>query len=250
MRQSNIYTPQKINLNTKLELDQHAAQHLGKVLRAQKGDPVRLFNGDGHFYEALITDVSKKQVNVQIVAAIKSENESPLHTHIGIVMSRGDRMDYAIQKSVELGVSRITPLTSARCEVKLSAERQIKRIQHWRQVAISACEQSGRASVPNIESIVSVETFINQKIEGTLGLVFHHRDTQALTDIQPIPKQVDLLIGPEGGLSESEIKTALGKGFKACTLGGRVFRTETAPVAALSVLQWLWGDFNAQGNEP
>ena len=153
-------------------------------------------------------------------------------------------MDYAIQKATELGVNEITLLTSERCEVKLNDEQEEKRAKRWQQVAISACEQCGRATIPTLHPILSIEDFLEQGVpEQTLALVLHHRDTQDLASIQPPPEKVTLLIGPEGGLTSEEIDAAKQCGFKACTLGPRVFRTETAPVASLAVLQWLWGDF-------
>jgi 16S rRNA (uracil1498-N3)-methyltransferase len=204
------------------------------------GDKLRLFNGDGNFYPATITETKKKSLTVHIESKEPATTESNLHTHIGQVMSRGDRMDYAIQKSTEMGVKEITPLFSERCEVKLNAERAEKRRLHWEQVAISAAEQCGRASIPSIHSPVTLEEWI-KNCTG-LSLVLHHRDTQNLSTLDK-PDSVNLLIGPEGGLSEHEIEQAKNHHFIAATLGPRVLRTETAPVTALSIIQWLWGDF-------
>jgi 16S rRNA (uracil1498-N3)-methyltransferase len=203
------------------------------------GDKLRLFNGDGRFYPASITEAGKKSFVAQIDSAEPCLSESSLLTHIGQVMSRGDRMDYAIQKSTEMGVTEITPLFSERCEVKLSPERAEKRRLHWQQIAISAAEQCGRAKVPHIHPPVPIEVWLKQ-CEG-LSLVLHHGDTQNLETLDP-PKKVNLLIGPEGGLSESEIEQARQNNFISTTLGPRVLRTETAPVTALSIVQWLWGD--------
>lgn len=243
MRIPNIYTTSTLSPNSPCTLDENAAQHLGKVLRMKVGYRIQLFNGDGKFYPAELTEVSKKHVVAQTETAIDSKAEPTLHTHIGQVISRGDRMDYAVQKACELGVSEITPLFSERCEVKLNDERQEKRQAHWQQVAIAAAEQCGRASVPTIHAPVGVQDWIDSVAGTGLSLVLHHRDTQNLKDISPAPDQVNLLIGPEGGLSEEEIKLAMDQGFKSTTLGPRVFRTETAPVAALSIIHWLWGDF-------
>ncbi len=152
-------------------------------------------------------------------------------------------MDYAVQKSTEMGVTEITPLSSERCELKLSGDRADKRVQHWQQVAISAAEQCGRASVPTIHPIMSVEDWVKQQSGQGLSLVLHHRDQQHLSEIQTTPEHVNILIGPEGGLSNSEIDKATSAGFIPSTFGPRVLRTETAPVACLSLLQWLWGDY-------
>jgi len=152
-------------------------------------------------------------------------------------------MDYAIQKSTEMGINDITPLSSARCELKLNSEREEKRIAHWQQVAISAAEQCGRACIPKIHPVMSVESWVAQQKDQGLCLVLHHRDTQQLNTIEPTPSHVNILIGPEGGLSQPEIQMATQANFVASTFGPRVMRTETAPVACLALLQWLWGDF-------
>ncbi len=243
MRIPRIYTSAKLTLNTSIELDSDASSHVGKVLRMKSGYQITLFNGDGADYAATISEVTKKSVTVSIDGSKETNTESCLHTHIGQVISRGDRMDYMIQKSTELGVSEITPLTSERCEVKLKGDREEKRIKHWQQIAISAAEQCGRAKVPVINAITDLDEWIKNKSEEELGLVMHHRTKQSLTDLKK-PQKTRLLIGPEGGLSESEIESAIAKGFTATTLGPRVFRSETAPIATLSIIQWLWGDFN------
>lgn len=242
MRIPNIYTEGALAPNSEIELDEQARQHLAQALRAKVGFRVQLFNGDGHFYPAELIEVSKKCVHARTEQALPAESESPLHSHIGQVISRGDRMDYAIQKATEMGVTEITPLFSERCEVKLKDERLDKRIAHWQQVAISAAEQCGRAVVPRVHPAQKVDDWLDGKSEQGLALVLHHRDTQNLSEL-PAPQKVSLLIGPEGGLTEAEIYAAKAKGFLACTLGPRVLRTETAPVAALSVMHWLWGDF-------
>lgn len=244
MRIPNIYVQQALALEQSIALEDSAAQHVAKALRMKSGYKLVLFNGDGFFYPSTITDVSKKQVSVHVDEQLEANSESPLHTHIGQTISRGDRMDYAIQKATELGANEISPLFSERCEVKLNPERQAKRQAHWQQVAISAAEQCGRACVPVIHPPVDISSWINTLDEATTKLVLHHRDTQNLSTL-PQPKSVALLIGPEGGLSEQEITEAQTKQFIACTLGPRVLRTETAPITSLSVLQWLWGDFNA-----
>jgi 16S rRNA (uracil1498-N3)-methyltransferase len=245
MRIPTIYTETALDSGTSdcVILQANAAHHIANVLRMKQGDLLRLFNGNGNFYRASILNASKKQVSVEILETEKARTESKLHTHLGQVMSRGDRMDYAIQKSTELGVNEITPLISERCELKLNSERENKRLEHWQQVAISAAEQCGRACVPVIHPVSHLDTWLAAQAPQGLSLVFHHRDTQNLTQIQNTPNHVNLLIGPEGGLSDDEITRARQAGFLACTFGPRVMRTETAPVACLSVLQWLWGDF-------
>lgn len=243
MRIPTIYTESPLVEHIEQELDPSAAHHIANVLRMKANDQVRLFNGSGFFFLATITQSSKKKVFIQVNSIEKANSESTLHTHLGQVMSRGDRMDYAIQKSTEMGVHEITPLMSGRCELKLKSDREAKRLAHWQQVAVSAAEQCGRATVPKIHPVTSLDDWVEQQRSIGLSLVFHHRDTQNLTQIQSPPSHVNLLIGPEGGLTSSEIEKARQAGFLACTFGPRVMRTETAPVACLSVLQWLWGDF-------
>jgi len=243
MRIPKIYTETTLTENAEFSLQEQEAQHIVKVLRMKEGDALRLFDGSGLFYPAEIIQAGKKSVLVKTSQAERSLSESKLHTHLGQVMSRGDRMDYVIQKSTELGINDITPLTSERCELKLKSERAEKRIKHWQQIAISAAEQCGRACVPTIHPIMSVNDWVHENKDKGLSLVLHHRDTQKLTDIQTPPEHVNLLIGPEGGLNQSEIERATQASFIPSTFGPRVMRTETAPVACLSILQWLWGDF-------
>ena len=242
MRIPNIYTSSPLGAEQIVELDDNAVRHLAQSLRVKTGFNIQLFNGDGAFYPAVLTEVSKKKIIAETGLPVQCHADSKLHTHIGQVISRGDRMDYAIQKATELGVSEITPLFSERCEVKLNQERQKKRLDHWQHIAISAAEQCGRASIPVIHPVQPLDQWVEGKQDNSLALVLHHRDTQNLNELSP-PNRVSLLIGPEGGLSADEIARAQDAGFLSCTFGPRVFRTETAPVAAMSVLQWLWGDF-------
>ena len=199
-----------------------------------------MFNGEGAAWQAAIVAVTKKAVVVQLESPVLSQTDSPLPVHLGQSLSRGERMDYAIQKATEAGVTAITPLFSERCEVKLNAERQEKRLKHWQQVAISACEQCGRNILPVIYPAMSVDQWIAGQ-SSELKLVLHHRTEQKLQGYQA-PSSVSLLVGPEGGLTADEIALAEGQGFNALALGPRVFRTETAPVVALSLLQYFWGD--------
>ena len=241
MRNPRIYTPQPLTVGETLALDDNAANHVARVLRMRAGDELRLFNGDGQDYNAVLADVGKRTVVVQIAEQRPAAAESPLKLHLGQVMSRGDRMDYAVQKATELGVHRITPLHSERCEIRLSGDRQEKREGHWQQVVISACEQCGRAVVPEIAPIQRLSDWI-AAVEADIKLVLHHHCAIPLEQRAP-PASVALLIGPEGGLTEPEVAAAQNAGFLPVAFGTRIFRTETAPVAALAVLQWLWGDF-------
>lgn len=225
-----------------LQLPEEAAHHLVRVLRASPGDQLTLFNNRGGAHEAELIDAGKKSARVRLLKFHPDDHASPLYTHLGQVMSRGERMDYAIQKATELGVTEITPLTSERCELKLRGEeRADKKLEHWRRIAIAACEQSGRNRLPIIHAPVTVEEW-QARIEADLKLVLAPAVSGTLKN-NGTANKVALLIGPEGGLSEREIATACSQGFRPWQIGPRVMRTETAPVAALAILQQYFGDF-------
>lgn len=240
MRSPRVYEPQPLIEGAELFLNDSAVQHLGRALRMRPGESVVLFDGDGNEHRAELLELSKRSVSVRVGESLARSVESPLKVELGQVLSRGERMDYAIQKATELGVDRIVPLFSLRCEVKLPADRQQKRRQHWQQVAISACEQSGRTRVPEILLPQSLDNWVAQT-EAALKLVLHPDAATPLGQRQA-PDSVALLIGPEGGLEEAEIERARAAGFESLQLGPRVLRTETAPVAALTLLHYLWGD--------
>lgn len=240
MRIPRLYIDQTINTGELIELEGSSAHYLSRVLRMEAGRPLILFNGQGGEYQAEIHALSKKTVSLKINAHVLTERESPLPIHIGIGISRGERMDWVLQKATELGVTSITPLFTERTEVRLKGERLDKKQQHWQQILISACEQCQRNRLPELNSACALEDWIPQAQDG-LRYVLHHRSDGGLPD-NPQRQPVSLLIGPEGGLSDDEISAAQAHQFKALTLGPRVMRTETAPIAALSVLQFLWGD--------
>lgn len=240
MRSSRLYTPQALVPGTELELEPDASHYLLRVLRLPVGAALLLFNGDGREYLAELVAAGKKQARVRVLESRETATESPLHTTLALGLSRGERMDYAIQKSTELGVSRVVPLFTDYSEVKLDEERAEKRLAHWRQVAISACEQCGRVVPPRIEAPRKLEDWL-QADPGGLKLVCDLRQESQLPAAAPT-QGVVLLIGPEGGLSDAEISRARAAGYQGLALGPRVLRTETAPVAALSLLQYLWGD--------
>ncbi|MGM0766578.1 MAG: 16S rRNA (uracil(1498)-N(3))-methyltransferase [Pseudomonadota bacterium] len=244
MRIPRIYTDSALHEGATADLDEQAAQHVGRVLRMQPGQELRLFNGDGNDYPATITSASKKNVEVRVGAAEANATESALEIVLGQSLSKGDRMDYAVQKAVEMGVTRIVPLTTERCDVKLKGDREDKRLRHWQSVAISAAEQCGRARVPEISPVMALEQWFEDTADCDLRLVLHHRTGQSLESLRK-PARMALMIGPEGGLSAEEITAAEGAGFLPVALGPRVLRTETAPVAAIALCQWLWGDIGS-----
>ena len=228
-----------------LSLGQHAlpeeqAHYIGRVLRHGVGDALQLFDGSGQEYLGQLIEVGKKSLRVELTEQLPGLPDSPLRIHLGQGLSRGERMDWAIQKATELGVAEITPIVSERCEVRLKDERADKRLAHWRQVAISACEQCGRSVLPVIHAPISLAEWQGH-VQAELKLVLH--PVAAPLESHARPHSLAFLIGPEGGLSEAEVEQAKAAGFHAARLGPRVLRTETAPVVALAVAQQLWGDF-------
>lgn len=240
MRIPRIFTNQPLASDQSLDLDENASRHVGKVLRMQAGRSLTLFNGQGGEYSATISEISKKVVRVEIGEFSATDRQSPLSIHLGIGISRGERFDYVLQKATELGVGRITPLFTERTEVKLAGPRLEKKWQHWQQVLISSCEQCQRNMLPELNQAMSLEQWL-PTVEETSRFVLHHRSDMALSDTR-VPESVALAIGPEGGLSDAEIAECSKQEFQALTLGPRVFRTETAPLAAISIMQYLWGD--------
>lgn len=240
MRIPRVFEPQPLSAGSLIDLSDSTIQHVVRALRMKDGDPICVFNGEGLEFPASLVDVDKRSARARLEQACTPAVESSLRIHIGQTLSRGERMDYAIQKATEMGVERITPLTSERCEVKLKAEREDKRLRHWQQVAISACEQSQRTRVPEITEVSPLQDWITG-VEADLKLVLHHHTARPLQSMAT-PGSIALLIGPEGGLTEAEVAAAQASGFEPVAFGPRVMRTETAPVAACAILQYLWGD--------
>lgn len=238
MRLSRFFIDAPLSLGQH-DLPEAQAHYIGRVLRLAAGDAVQLFDGSGQEYRGELVEVGKKQVRVELHEHFAGLPESGLRIHLGQGLSRGERMDWAIQKAVELGVAEITPVVSERCEVRLKDERADKRLSHWRQIAISACEQCGRSVVPVIHPPTPLAQWV--AVEAELKLVLHPV-AEPLARHAP-PDSLAFLIGPEGGLSDVEVEQARTAGFYPARLGPRVLRTETAPVVALSVAQQLWGDF-------
>ena len=239
MRLSRFFIDAPLSLGQH-ELPEAQAHYIGRVLRHAAGDAVQLFDGSGQEYLGALIEVGKKAVRVELREQLAGQAESPLRIHLGQGLSRGERMDWAIQKATELGVSEITPIVSERCEVRLKDERADKRLAHWRQVAISACEQCGRSVLPVIHAPITLAEW-QAHVQAELKLVLH--PVAAPLESHARPHSLAFLIGPEGGLSEAEVNQAKAAGFHAARLGPRVLRTETAPVVALAVAQQLWGDF-------
>ena len=240
MRNPRFYEPQTLTENSTVTLSDDATQHI-RVLRLNVGDSVILFNGQGGQYLAELSEVQKRTCQAKVLSFQTTDNESPLHLHLGQVISRGDRMEFVIQKAVELGVNEITPLISERCGVKLNAERMTKKQQQWQKIAIAACEQSGRNIVPTIHATQALTQWCEFDIV-CCKLTLHPRAKYSINTLPNDINHVRLLIGPEGGLSDDEINLTENLDFTETLLGPRVLRTETAALTAITALQCRFGD--------
>lgn len=244
MRIPRIYHPEPLINQSHCILTEDATNHVGRVLRMNEGAELILFDGSNHIFNATIQQMTKKHIEVVIHSQQLDDRESILPIHLGQVISRGDRMEFTIQKSVELGVTTITPLWSERCGVKLDGERQEKKIQQWQKIAIAACEQCGRNVIPEIRPIMKLTDWCKEQ-DGMLKLNLHPRAKYTLKSLPHIPTEgVRLLIGSEGGLSMEEIAMTEQQGFTEVLLGKRVLRTETASLATITALQILYGDMS------
>jgi 16S rRNA (uracil1498-N3)-methyltransferase len=239
-----FYTPSTLALGALVQLSESAAAHATRALRLNVGDDVVLFNGDGFNYSCTLTDIKKNSVTAIVNSATEVHNESPLNITLVQAISSGDRMDFTIQKAVELGVKNIQPISSKRSVVKLSAERAEKRTEHWQNIAISACEQSGRAYVPNVLAPTSLEQWLSKNPSAnSTRILLNPIGAIRLTEIPKPTDEIQLLIGAEGGLSQEEIDLATSHHFQSIVLGPRILRTETAALTAIAAMQLAWGDF-------
>ncbi|MFT7267542.1 MAG: 16S rRNA (uracil1498-N3)-methyltransferase [Porticoccus sp.] len=244
MRNTRVFTNQALSPGLEITLDDVTSRHLGTVLRLTTGDPVVLFNGQGGEFKAAIRGSNKKKLTVLVSDYLEINRESPLRIHLGIGLSRGDRMDWVIQKATEVGVTEITPLITQRTEVKLVENRIQNKLSHWQKICISACEQSYRTKVPQIHLPIKINQW-TANVKSEKKLVLHHRGDNTISAIREEKiSSVSLLVGPEGGLTEEEIQASAHKNFEQLALGPRVLRTETAPIAAISIIQSIWGDFS------
>lgn len=243
MRTPRIFQNQSLLEGQTIELDDNGSRHIGKVLRMQPGDAVIVFNGTGGEYHGAISALDKKAVSVSLDFFNEFDRASPVHIHLGQVMGKGDHMDYALQKAVELGVGEITPLLSQHCEVSLKGERLEKKMQQWRHLLVSACEQSGLNIVPVLNPPAALNSWI-ENVSADRKWILHTEELPTNPFTGDAPQSVCVAIGPEGGFSDEEVAAAKEKGFDVITLGPRVWRTETAPVVILSLIQQAWGDFS------
>lgn len=242
-----LFINDKLSANSDRVLRGEAARYVGRVLRCRPGDALALFDGSGSEFAAVITTINKQEVNVRIADAAARNVESPLDVRLLQGISRGERMDIVVQKATELGVRRITPLLTEFSVVRLDSSRAEKRQQHWQRIATSACEQCGRNIPPTVDTAATLQDYLQAAPANDCNrLLLQHGASNAFTDRAGPPGAIELLIGPEGGLSSAEQDTVIARGFVPVSLGPRVLRTETAAIAALALVQSLWGDLGTR----
>ena len=247
MRIPRIYQATPLKTGGSIFLEAQAATHVARVLRLKQHDQIIVFNGQGGEYVGVIDAIDKRSVKIVLESYQQPDTESPLYISLVQGISRSERMDYTLQKSVELGVSEIYPVTTQHISIHLDEARARKKHGHWQGVVNSACEQSRRERVPQVHDLVSLQSCVESLSAGneqTL-LVLDHRAQATMKQVTtPKNQRIVIVVGPEGGLSEEERDWLVGEGFTAVSMGPRVLRTETAALAAIAVMQSLWGDFS------
>lgn len=240
-----IYISQPLSENTLLELDKATMHHLVTVMRMKVGRQFIIFNGipvDAQYGEftATLRHIDKKTAQIDVGKFSICLSESPLETHLGACLIKNDRMDWLLQKATELGVTTITPLMSEYTDNKIPADRLDKKMDHWRKVLINACEQSGRVCIPDLQFPQPLQAWLSV-VEADEKFVLHPYIKQSQLPVEK-PRSIALLVGPEGGLSDAEVELAIEARFSGLTLGPRILRAETAPLVALSMLAYQFGD--------
>lgn len=245
MRIPRLYLPIPLVTGITAPLTDSSFNHVVRVLRLKPGASLTLFNGEGGAFAATLREVGKREAWAHVLEALPGEEmESPLRVTLAQGVSRGEKMDYTLQKAVELGVAAIQPLFTERGGVDLTGERLTRKVEHWRSIVIGACEQCGRNRLPMLQEPRSLTDWLARPIATGLCLLLNPLAKQSLRGLEPPTGPVTLLIGPEGGLSPAEINQVQATGFTGIRLGPRILRTETAGMAALAALQVLWGDWD------
>ncbi|HFB9001508.1 TPA: 16S rRNA (uracil(1498)-N(3))-methyltransferase [Neisseria gonorrhoeae] len=237
-----FHLPENLSVGQTVNLPDNIVRHLN-VLRIRPNENITLFDGKGKAHAARLTILEKRRAEAEILHEDTTDNESPLNITLIQSISSGDRMDFTLQKSVELGVTAIQPVISERCIVRLDGERAAKRLARWQEIVISACEQSGRNTVPPVLPIIGYREALDKMPSESTKLIMSINRARKLGDIRQPSGAIVFMVGPEGGWTEQEEQQAFEAGFQAVTLGKRILRTETAPLAALAAMQTLWGDF-------
>jgi len=244
MRLTRVYVADPLASGRRVRLEGNAASHITRVLRLRVGAALTLFDGTGGEYEGSIDKAHGGEVIVAVGAQTPIERESPLELTLAQGVSRGERMDLVVQKATELGVSHLVPVLTERSVVRLSAQQSDRKVNHWRAITIAACEQCGRNRLPTIAAPVALREFLATSTGASPGarLLLSPTAAATLADLPRPANRVTVLIGPEGGLTDEEERAAIAAGFMALRLGPRVLRTETAAIAALTLLQRQFGD--------
>lgn len=237
-----FHLPENLSVGQTVALPDNIVRHLN-VLRVRPNENITLFDGKGKAHAAQLTVLEKRRAEAEILHEDTTDNESPLNITLIQSISSGDRMDFTLQKSVELGITAIQPVISERCIVRLDGERADKRLTRWQEIVISACEQSGRNTVPPVLPIIGYREALDKMPSESTKLIMSINRARKLADIRHPSGAIVFMVGPEGGWTEQEEQQAFEAGFQAVTLGKRILRTETAPLAALAAMQTLWGDF-------
>jgi 16S rRNA (uracil1498-N3)-methyltransferase len=242
-KSTRLYVPGDIPAHGIFDAPPDQSHYVVHVLRLAAGDTLTVFDGRGLEYPAVIERVSRSTVTLRLDEPSAVDRESPLHVTLAQGISSGERMDYTVQKAVELGIAAIQPLATERSVVRLSSERAAKRIAHWQGIAIAGCEQCGRNTVPIVQPVTALTAWLANVPSDAVRLTLSPHAASALHELERPQGPVVLLVGPEGGLSPREIEDAQASAFKPLRLGPRVLRTETAALAALAAMQTIWGDF-------
>jgi len=243
MRLTRVHVTEDLRAGKRIAVEGAAANHITRVLRLRAGEPLTLFNGNGAEYAATILELHRDAVVVEVGQEQAVSRESALQLTLAQGISRGERMDWILQKATELGGSRIVPLFTERSVVRLDAKQSERKLQHWRAIAIAACEQCGRNSVPEIAQPTGLFKFVGNGVQPHVTrLLLSPVSDVSIDEVGVSATGVTVLIGPEGGLTENEQAVALRSGFTSVRMGPRVLRTETAAIAALTILQHRFGD--------
>ncbi len=249
MRIPRVYHDGPLAEGMQITLEEGPSVHVQRVLRLRPGAALRLFDGRGGEFEAVIDGAERGRTRVRVGAQLRREGsheaESPLSLTLAQGISRGERMDITLQKAVELGAARIAPLVTSYCQVHLEGERLERRHRHWLGILIAACEQCGRSRLPELLPVMPLSTWLETEAAADdLRIVLDHRAERSFAQLEGSPRALTLLVGPEGGLEETEIAAARRAGYQALRLGPRVLRTETAGLVALTAMQLRWGDLS------
>jgi 16S rRNA (uracil1498-N3)-methyltransferase len=239
-----FYHSNPLDLNQIIILDEFSSHHALRVMRVKVDDFLVLFNGDGFEYRGRVSDINKKTINVEILSKEKNNSESPININLFQSISSNEKMDMVIQKATELGVNSIQPIFTSRSTIKLSLDRTKKRLIHWKQVSISACEQSGRSKIPTIKSPIEFDQISEGIKTNSLNLLLHPDNLEESSNLpNEYSGDINVFIGPEGGFSQDEVLLLKKQNCINIKLGPRILRTETAPLAIIAILQYKYGDF-------